>query len=97
MDPNEFTASDKYKDKHIWDLKYISTSDDEDKDIGYGPVGNDEDEDEEEGEAEQEEGQTESQQKIGPNQVPIEQLFKKNVKGQGNKVPDIAKALKPPK
>lgn len=55
------------------------------------------DDEEEEGEAEQEEGQMESQEKVGPNQVPIDQLFKKNVKGQGNKVPDIAKALKPPK
>lgn len=32
LKPEEFLLSDQYKDKHIWDLKYISTSDDEDND-----------------------------------------------------------------
>lgn len=41
--PEEFLRGEEYIDKHIWDLKYISTSDEEDNDSE-----NTEDEEEEE-------------------------------------------------
>ena len=89
-----FVNDPKYKDTNIWDLKYISTSDDEDNDS----EGDDDiaasDSDEEEGEDEQEEMLSEAEQ---VNKMADKKLFLKNVEGQGNKVPEIVKQLKPTK
>lgn len=69
----------------IWDLKYVSTSDDEDNDSDVRPTDSEESSSEEESsEDEQEEGHPLSENKR-------KNLFAKNAKGQGEEVPDIAK------
>lgn len=66
-------------DMNIWDLKYMSTSDEEDNDSDL------EDENEEGGEDEQED--PEENHSSGA-------IFMKNVVGQGSKIPAIARRLK---
>ena len=93
IDPMEFVNFSKYKDTNIWDLKYISTSDDEDNDS----EGDDDiaaSDSDEEGEDEQEEMLSEAEQ---VNKMADKKLFLKNVEGQGEKVPEIVKQLKPTK
>ena len=48
----DFLNDDKYKDQHIWDLKYLSTSDEDDQEIEDGPDEQSESSSEEESEEE---------------------------------------------
>ena len=57
MAPMDFACKEEFKDMHIWDLKYVSTSDDEDNDSDVRPTDSEESSSEEESsEDEQEEG-----------------------------------------
>ena len=79
IEPMKFVNDPKYKDTNIWDLKYISTSDDEDNDS----EGDDDiaaSDSDEEGEDEQEEFLDEAEQL---NRITDKKLFRKNVEGQG--------------
>ena len=76
-----------YQDINIWDLKYCSTSDDEDNDSDARESGSDEDSEDEESSEEEEESK---------NTHPLSQdkrkdLFAKKAPGQGEMVPDIAR------
>ena len=57
MNPMDFVMKEEFKEMHIWDLKYVSTSDDEDNDSDVKPTDSEESSSEEESsEDEQEEG-----------------------------------------
>ena len=79
----EFLKSDSYKDKQIWELKYISTSDEEDNDSS--------DEDDDSAEEEIKEKEPDESTKADPD----EKIWKEDSKNSN--VPDIAKKLKPSK
>ena len=78
----DFVTDPKYKDTNIWDLKYISTSDDEDNDS----EGDDDiaasDSDSEEKSEEEESSEEEIEEKRLQN-ITDKKLFQKKVKGQG--------------
>ena len=76
-------CSDSYKDKQIWELKYISTSDEEDNDSS--------DEDDESDEEEDKDKEPDEPAKADPD----EKIWKEDSKNSN--VPDIAKKLKPSK
>ena len=97
--PEEFLTDPKYANKNVWDLLYISTSDEEDNDSS-------EEEEDKSGEGSEEEessGEEEdSEEKEERKQKSAEKEYKKIWKedeydGKGEKIPDIAKKLRPSK
>lgn len=91
----QFVVDPKYSSTNIWDLQYFSTSDEEDNDSeGNDDFINSDASYSESGEDEQEELTSEADYL---NKVADKNLFVKNVKGQGENVPEIVRRLKPKK
>ena len=91
----DFLNDPKYKDMHVWDLKYISTSDEEDNDSEES----DSDEDskshsDENSDEESDEDQKKSSPSKEEKKGSAKKIWKEDV---GDKVPDIAKKLRPAK
>jgi hypothetical protein len=91
--PLDFVNKKEYQDTNVWDLKYVSTSDEEDNDSDVRDSASDD---------ESEDAESSEEEEDSKNTHPLSQdkrknLFAKSAPGQGDMVPDIARQLKPQK